>query len=145
MLKMHPDFVEETTHAAQDVLTDQLMEYQNLKEKIHCIENKLEEFCSAIEDFGITRDTDFSQDNRIIYCRAKNYTPRALLEEARHASDLLEQASQEMVATKGRMLSHILAQTDDIEQYRAVRFACMDCCDQLLDIKAKMDCPSLQA
>lgn len=109
-----------------EALTNELMEYQILKQQIGEVEARLEEYCSAIEDFGLACMPQQEQDNRVIYCRAQSYTPSQLLHQARRASDLLEKTAQEMEQARGRVLSKILSETENSAQYQAIRFACID-------------------
>ncbi len=112
-------------------MQSELMEYQLLKQEVAKMEERLEEYCGAIEDLGLACATDLVQDERVIYCRADSYTPRHFLMLARQEAELLEKTSQQMTEARGRVLSKILGQTENIAQYRAVRFACVDLYEQL--------------
>ncbi len=109
-----------------EALKNELMEYQMLKQQVGEVEARLEEYCSAIEDFGLACMPQPQQDERVIYCRAQSYTPSQLLCQARRASDLLEKTAQEMEQARGRVLSKILSETENTAQYQAIRFACVD-------------------
>ncbi len=112
----------------QETLMEELLEYQVVKQKIAGIEARLEEFCCAIEDFDLAcaSEAQLQENKQIIYCCQENYTPQQLLVAARQAADQLEATASEMVHARMRVLTKILKKTDNVGQYHAIRYACVD-------------------
>ncbi len=114
------------------VLLNELVEYQKLSETACKLEANLDEFCCAIEDFGLACGIgNYIEDGREIYCCAQSYTPQQLLQESRKTADALEEALYALGATKGKVLSKILEHTNNAAEYEAIRYAVVDVHDLL--------------
>jgi hypothetical protein len=107
------------------VLTkDALLEYRQAKQQADASEARLEEFCSAIEDFGLGAAD--SRDTRAIRCREKAYTPKEILAQAEAEAIRLEKLTEKASNARGRVLTNILRQSSNLAEYRALRWLYVD-------------------
>ncbi len=132
MLDKHKMTIAMKPLVQKTALQQELMDYRQLKHEVEEREARLAEFCDAIQDFDLTQETCNQADTREIYCSANRYTPCALLEQAQKESAQLELAVEQMEQARGYVLAQILRDTNNVEEYRAIRWACVDLEEQCL-------------
>lgn len=96
----------------------QLEEYRDVLQQAVQAEEELREYVQAIEEFGL--ETAGAEQNPI-QCRAGLLSPREILRRAGQAADQLEQLTQQAMQLRRRLLTCILRQSEDLEEYRALR------------------------
>jgi hypothetical protein len=106
-----------------------LQEYQRAKQLADASEARLDEYCSAIEDFGLEVPGRTPQ-GQIIYCRERACTPAEILARAEAEAARLEKLTASANDARGRVLVTILRQSRNLTEYRALRWLYVDSAEE---------------
>ncbi len=106
-----------------------LQEYQRAKQLADASEARLDEYCSAIEDFGLELPGRIPQ-GEIVYCRERACTPAEILARAEAEAARLEKLTARANDARGRVLVTILRQSRNLTEYRALRWLYVDSAEE---------------
>ena len=92
-------------------------EYRSILQQAQQAESNLREYVQAIEEFELE---SCGVDQSPIRCRNGLLTPRQILRCAGQEADRLEQLTNQAILLRRRLLTCILQQSEDLQEYRAL-------------------------